>query len=283
VPFLRRLFKAINEFVTTAYKKPLWILITFFWVSSVTFITSYQSVALDAQAKLASVDNEIAVLREDGERLLTLHNGAISDYEAAEKTSDLFLSVLDAINSEQAISRNRVEETYKQIVQVREKIEERLMTLKGSRFVLPIHNERVDAIAGILATKVNTLKIMEDILSAYLNNNYDNHLRQLLDSSIISANKNGAETSIAFMESNILKAQSEFRVKKIELDKLRAQAERDIRIGYLQYPAFLYCIGYVIAVCMGIRNSLRKFHVMNSRKMPAGYSADKVKRSRRKP
>jgi hypothetical protein len=275
---LRRLFKAVELFVTAAYKKPLWILMTLLFGSSITFLTSYESAKPEMVAKLYNLDNETLVMKEDLERMITLQNEFISVYGAfRDESREQILLALGAMKSGQVVDREHIKEIYRQIITIRNEQEKLIMKLNGTQFRITIHNERVEMFKKLLAPENERTKILEGVFAAYLNGNYDHHLQQL-DLSLMTNVGKETKTSLALLESINSNARAATRAKMIELEKSAAQLRRDILIGYLEYPASIFCVGYIIAIGIGIRSSWRR----SDKKQAVGISNRKKKRLRKR-
>ena len=103
-----------------------------------------------------------------------------------------------------------------------------------------------------MANNIDALKFMEDFGAAYMAGDIERFAQEIRRSGsraetiIIEG-----ETALARQRSVSMQLESTSRSKKTEHDRSLAQAERHRKIGLLQYPAFVFSVGYLLAICYG--------------------------------
>jgi hypothetical protein len=261
VTWLKKLFKAIESFAEHAYKKPIWIIMTVICGSCFTFIASYQSSLPEERARLEKVINERKVDVEDSERYNSLYKDVVSDRESVRLVWGQFNSIIEGIKTSGRLTdhERQIEENYHAAIETRRRVEIVIAKIKGTNFRAPYLNEDIRATEHFLISVASVLKLVEDFWAPYLTGEGGNFVHSIIQSNsrVESINKE-LTTALTQMNGQTLQLQSAARLKKLELKITYEQAERHRIKGFLQIPAVVFLVGYIVFISRGVRKFFKE-------------------------
>lgn len=256
--WLVRLRSAVTYFTASAYKKPIWVIATFLFLSGVTFLATYQSSYPEGRARVEHSNNERKILLEDGERLITLYGQILAEVESMKRLSSDLLSIVDDITETGRIDgrASQIAGNYKSAVEAKRQVGLLLASVKGTQFRVPTYNEEARAYEAYLTTEMSMLEAVEGLWAAYLAGDAEDFARNARETAgRLPAIYNDQLTFVSRQESLGYLIDSTLNANLIELEKAEAHAARHHVSGLLQIPAAIFMLGYVAAIGVGVKNS----------------------------
>jgi hypothetical protein len=253
-----RLLTAIKSFTARAYREPIWPVMTVIFLSCVGFIAAYQSSYPEDRARLENSINERNVQVEDAESMVELHKRILAGNEMIKMPLAQFLSIVDDITATgQVGGREReVRESQQSAADIKKQTELLLADVKGTHFRVPMYEEEARTYEVFLSTEIGLLEAIEAFCTAYLSGDATHFARKVQETEgRFSDLRKEEQTMLARQQGLVMQLDSTLKSNVIENEKVDALAWRHRVKGVGQIFAAVFSFVYVLAICVGVRNS----------------------------
>jgi AAA15 family ATPase/GTPase len=256
-----RLFKAIESFAESAYRKPIWYFWTIVVGGCISVLVPYHLSYLEEQAKLEKSILEQKTLIEDGGRICSLHEEvkakSLASSELFQKLQSITKDTVDLQSMEKR--EQQIQEIYRLATEDKEQTVLLLAKVKGTHLRVNVFDEEIQTYQVLLATDISTMEVIESFCSAYLSRNVEYIEQQIPQvSGQFTSLRGELKNATARLESLGFRQQSTVKSILIENKKLVSQVKAQKYKEYALLPAISLPIMYLLTIFAGVINAWRK-------------------------